>query len=637
MPAQLQSLAALAVIAVAAYGCGEFLLQGLRLSIPDRFDRFIFAMTVGLVAAGTGLAVLGLLGLLYAPMIGVLTLAAAFGTLGRFFSARGGVAPGRAGDLDAPADTGESSCDDAPGWILWFAAAVSVVAALGSLAGALAPPTAGDALCYHLELPKAFLAGHRLAYDPYSENSTFPLLVEMLYLWAMALDGPVAAGLVHWLAGLLLAGSAVVLAAPVVGRHWAWIAGSIVLVVPGVTNQMTAPLNDLGLALMTTVALAAWWRGVMLDEGRRWLIVAGIAAGGALATKYLALVFAAAMAAGCVWVACRGRARRQLVLESIAVVAVIAASTAGAWYVRAAWHRGNPVYPFLGEVFVQQGPAGGAVEPTLPESKSRLGRTAWGPLTAAWQVTMKPDGLGGRGHQPGVIFLAFLPGLLLVRRHGGLGTLLVFGVAYWLAWYLLRQNVRFLLPVVPVGAVAVAWVIAEMRRFPLSARWAGMGLACGILAAYAGVAAVRCHDQLAVAVGLESRVAYLARSEPTWEAAAISNATFGRAGRLLSLDHRAYYFECPVTRESVYRRQTEYARAVRRPEELPAVLRKAGFSHLLLCENCGEQGAQFDPILPRLVADCRQVQGDRSFPVLWQYTFADADGAQRRYQLVLVR
>jgi 4-amino-4-deoxy-L-arabinose transferase-like glycosyltransferase len=413
-------------------------------------------------------------------------------------------------------------------------------------------------------------------------------------------------------------------------------AGCIALLVPGVTNQMTAPMNDLGLALTTTVALAAWWRAVILEEGRRWMIVAGIAAGGALATKYLALLFALAMVAGCLWAARRRGHKRQLVLESVAVIAVVAVSTAGLWYVRAAWHRGNPVYPFLTEVFVQEGPMYTDAHETLPESKSRLGRTVWGPITAAWHVTMDPDRLGGRSHQPGVLFLAILPGLLLVRRLRGLGTLLIIGGAYWIVWYLLRQNVRFLLPLIPIGATAAAWVIAEMRRFPSSACWAGRGLVCAILVAYALVAAERNMEQLAVATGLESRDDYLTELEPTWQAAAASNASFGEHGHLLSLDYRAYYFDCPVTREKVYRRHTGYDRAIERPEQLVPLLREAGFTHLLLAENLKDDGVQFDRALPQLVADNRAVRGEEAFPVLWKYTFDDVDGGRREYQLVLV-
>ena len=633
---QIQSLIALTLIALATYGLGSALLRGLRLDVQDRFSEFVFSITIGLIVAGTALAAFGLIGLLYAPLIGVLTLAGSFWAVGMLFQSRQASSAIVHYEIDTEVDPPEPSGVSPPNALLWFAASISVVASLGALVGAAAPTTAGDALCYHLELPKAFLIDHHLAFYPYSENSTFPLLVEMWFLWAMALDGPVTAGLIHWFLGLTFAGATVVLATPIVGRRWAWIAGCIALLVPGVTNQMTAPMNDLGFALTTTVALAAWWRAVMLEEGRRWMIVAGIAAGGALATKYLALIFALAMAVGCLWVARRKGHKRQLVLESVAVIAVVAVSTAGLWYVRAAWHRGNPVYPFLTEVFVPEGLMYTDAHETLPESKSRLGRTVWGPVTAAWHVTMDPDRLGGRSHQPGVLFLAILPGLLLVRRLRGLGTLLVIGAAYWVVWYLLRQNVRFLLPIIPIGAVAAVWVIAEMRRFPTSARWAGTGLVCAILVAYTAVAAERSKEQLAVATGFQARDEYLMRVEPTWQAAAASNASFGEHGHLLSLDYRAYYFDCPVTREKVYRRHTGYDRAVKRPEQLVPLLREAGFTHLLLAENLNDAGVQFDPTLPRLVADNRAARGTAAFPILWEYTFDDMDGGKRQYQLVLV-
>ncbi len=397
MLAQVQSILVVAAVAVSSYGLGTLVLHGLRLEVRDRLAHGVFSITVGLVVAGTLLALMGLMGLLYVPLIAVLTLAVAFWTIAIIVSPQSFPGPGSDGDMEDGAELADGSGVAPPGWLLWFAAGCAAIAALGALVGALAPTTAGDALCYHLELPKACLADHHLVYDRYSENSTFPLLVEMWFLWGLALDGPVAAGLIHWLLGLLLAGATVVLAGPVVGRQWAWIGGCIALVVPGVTNQMTAPMNDLGLALTTTVALAAWWRAVMLEEGRRWLVVAGLAFGGALATKYLALLFGLAMAAGCVWVACRRREKRRLVLESIAVVTVVAVSTAGLWYLRAAWHRGNPVYPFLSEVFRPDGPVrtvpnGGT--PCNPHAGRRSTQSAPAPSTA---TPTRPSPKASRG------------------------------------------------------------------------------------------------------------------------------------------------------------------------------------------------------------------------------------------------
>ena len=98
----------------------------------------------------------------------------------------------------------------------------------------------------------------------------------------------------------------------------------MVVLTPGVNNQMTAPMNDVGLAVMTTLALAAWFRAAVNEENRRWFLLAGLAGGGALGTKYIAMVFALAVAATCVWAWWRHPRRRHLLLEGAAVVSVVA-------------------------------------------------------------------------------------------------------------------------------------------------------------------------------------------------------------------------------------------------------------------------------------------------------------------------
>src|SRR5207249_4093046 len=105
------------------------------------------------------------------------------------------------------------------------------------------------------------------------------------------LDSAVAAQLIHWALGLLLAAASVLLARPLVGRRAAWLASAIVLTVPGITNQMAAPLNDVALAVFTTLALVAWQQALasarhgtddQVGEPRlpwRWFILAGLMAG----------------------------------------------------------------------------------------------------------------------------------------------------------------------------------------------------------------------------------------------------------------------------------------------------------------------------------------------------------------------
>ncbi len=634
------SLLALATMALAAYGMGRPLVRALQVVETDWLAATVWSMAIGLLIGGTTLAVLGLCGALYGPLIGVLTLCGACWALGeigreyvRYYEF---VAVRDCADAPTVADD-ESRAPWAPPspWVLWGALLLAAAACVGSGLAALAPPTAGDALCYHLELPKAFLAEHRLVYLPYHDNCTYPLLAQMWYLWGIAVQDAVTAQLVHWGLGLLLALATVVLATPIIGRRWGWVVGAVVLLVPGVNNQMTTPLNDMALALMTTLAVAAWWRAVVDNDSRRWLVLAGLATGGALATKYTALLFVAAMAIIWTGTLLRRTERRRLI-EAAAIVGVIAVTVAGLWYARAAWYRGNPVYPFFQEI-VAQVPEGAAAPSTLPESKSPLGRGPWAMSVAPWQITMEPEQFGGRGHRLGVLLLAFVPGLGLARRLRGLGMLLGLSAAYAVVWFLLRQNVRFLLPVVPLLAVGVVWVWVELRRFPRWPRRAAVAAAVIMLAVSSALALARCRQELAVACGLESREDYLYRMEPTYAAADLANQLLPPESHLLSQDYRTFYFKCRTTREITYRRRTGYDRWISSADDLHRYLRRAGFTHLLLAENTADKGIQFDDTLPSL-ADAADGSPDaKLFEELTSYRFRDADGAVRQYRLVALR
>jgi len=663
---QLISILAFSLVALAAFGVGRPVLRGLGVGQEDRLSAGVWSIALGLIVAAMFLMGLGLLGGLYAPAIGAMTAAAACwgaielrrGCFGPHGGTEGGqshfcgLLPQESGQSPA-SDTGEPAppaWPTSPWWLLAGVGMAAAAAAIGSLVGALAPPTAGDALCYHLQLPKVFLAEHGFADLPYDENATFPLTAEMWFLWGLALDGGVSAQLVHWGLGVLLTLATVVLATPILGRPWAWIAGGVVLLTPGVNNQMTAPLNDVALAAFTTLSLAAWYRAAVDEDDGRWFVVAGMAAGAALGTKYIAGLFALAVAATWLWAMARHPQHRWRLLRGAAVVAVVAASIGGPWYLRAAWHRGNPLYPFLGEVFSAEARGGQSpfrgqgrenwdspregLPATLPASKSPLGRGLAAMAAAPWHVTMHPERFGGRGHQLGVLLAASAAGLLFCRRLRGLGTLLAVTAVYCVVWFLLRQNVRFLFPAAPLLAVATVWVWIEMGRFPRAPRWMAAAVYVLVVVAMAAAPLRRAREQVGVATGLVSRSDYLAEHEPTWPAAVVANAELPRDAHILSQDYRAFYFDRRTTRESIYRRRTHYDRQIGDPGEFGRTLRRAGFTHLLVAESVGGDGAAFDPTLRRLAERQWATDAAGQLRVLADYRFHDCSGAVRRYRLV---
>ncbi len=636
---------------VAAWGAGRAVVRlCVRLPVAG-WEGVVWCAACGLLAAGLICGLLGLAGILYAVPVRILTLAGTFWALAELAQARLARADQRLiregvegatttlAVACAGADGIQSHEDDeqrlpawtrVPAWLRRWLVLLSIAAGLGALASALAPPTAGDALCYHLDLPKRFLQAHALVVPAYNENATYPLLTELLYTWAMALDGPVCAQLVHWAMGVLLAAASAVLARPLVGGAWAQVAGCLVLLVPAVTNQMTAPLNDLSLALWCTLALAAWQHALAAEEPR-WFGLAGLMAGAAASTKYLALIFLPALALPWLWHCARRRDTRRTLLVGAEACLAAAAGISGIWFVRAAWQHGNPVYPFFDEWF------NSAAQQTLPSHKAALGKSLAALATAPWLVTMQPESYGGRGHQLGPLWLAVLPALVCCRRLRGLYTLLAVALFYLLAWFCLRQNVRFLLPVLPIGAVAAVWVLAESRRWPSWPRRAALGAVMAIAIGQAALPLKRALPQLPVALGLESREQYLLRCEPTFGMALRSNALLPRAARVLSQELRALYFDAEMVRESVFRRKTRYHERLTSPDDLARALRSAGYTHLLLAQGEGPGAIHYNPTLSRLVSAAQQAGAADTLHCLAEEVFADVNGSRRRYKLIELR
>ncbi len=602
---QLLSILAFCSIFTAAFGLGRPILRVLNIGEEDRLSNGVCSVAVGLIAAGLMLLALGLLGALYVPVIGVLT---AVGCFWGFVEIIRCCTPA-VGKAEFVSEDGLEGISDEPSktpwappadWLMYGVLLAAGAACFGTLITALAPPTAGDALCCHLDLSKVFLAEHRIGNLPYHNRDASVLLTEMWYLWALALDGGVCAQLVHWGFGVLLALATVVLAGAIVGHHWGLIAGCLVVLVPGVNNLQAATMNHLALATMTTLAIAAWWRAAVGGLDRRWFVVAGLAAGGALAVKPAAILFVAALGATWLWTLARDTRHRGFLLAGAAVATLVAVCVCMPWYAEAVWHGGNTMFSLPSDVFA---------------------------VTGASDVV----------YQLGALLIAAVPGVLLCRRLHGLGTLTTTAAGYFVLWLLLYRDVRLLLPAVPLLAVVTAWVWIELRRFNPMPRLIVSASFAAVIIAMAILPLGRCRDRAAVAVGLEDRGEYLSRHEPTWPATAVADAVLPKGAHILSQDDHTFYFNRRVTHEDAYRRSVHYDRGVTGPAELSRRLRDAGFTHLLLAETVAGAAARYDPTLSRLAEAAPGNNSDNHLLTLTEYRFCNVEGVVRRYRLVMLR
>jgi hypothetical protein len=263
----------------AAFGMGRPLLRAVGVARRDRLACNLWSVALGWIAMGLLLAVMGRAELLYAPFVGAITLLACLWGAAEWALARqrplgpGAESAGQQAGYDALPPTGEAP----PVWLRRGMLAMGLLVCLAALVSALAPPTAGSAIGGDLELSKTFLNEHALVYSPYQENSRLPLLAEMWYLWALALDGGVCAQLIHWEMAILLALAATVLATAVVSRVWAPIVGGLVLLAPGVVSALSVSLIDLSLAVLFTLTLAAGWQVLIRHQNNRWYVLSALA------------------------------------------------------------------------------------------------------------------------------------------------------------------------------------------------------------------------------------------------------------------------------------------------------------------------------------------------------------------------
>ncbi|MBU4270805.1 MAG: glycosyltransferase family 39 protein [Planctomycetes bacterium] len=603
----LLSIFIFAAIVVAAFGLGRPLWRLLGTNDDDRLTTTAFSLGIGLTAAGCVLLALGLLGMFRPLPIVVLTMVGCCWGLVEIGNESLRLKT-RVPSLDAVQDLPERPWPE-PNRLL--PAVVLTAAAAGcasSLLGALAPPTAEAALAGPLDLAKRFCVEHRIVEPPSGMYASPSLPVALWYVWASTLDGGVCAQLIDWGLGLLLTLATVVLASPLLGRRWAWIAGAMVVLTPALNQQMSLPTQYVALAALATLALAAWWRAVAHGGDGRWFVAAGLTAGGAVGVHPTAALLALPLGAAWVWTVIRRKEQRHFLLRGGAATMLISVAVGGAlltfpsgnrqgWQGQQGWHA-----PERSE---------GRVSTSDHALRCAQGRAAKNAFS---------DHLG-------LVLLAAAPGVLIVRRLLGLWEVAFVAVAFAALVMSIDGDARLLFPAVPLLSVAAVWVWIELRRFPAGARRAAVAALALMLAVGAAKSLVRSSDVLRVSLGMEDRESYLVRREPTYTAAVAANHLLRPDARLLSQDRCTFYFDCRTTWTGADERLLELERSSMPVGEVSKRLREAGYTHLLLAEPIGKNGRRDSP-LSRL-ADASSVLTD--------YQRRDADGRAHRYRLVPLR
>jgi len=540
------NLALLLMVLVTSAFIGRKLLHVLGLKFDSFLEGLVFSAGLGLGLFAYAILALAFLGLLYAWLVWFILAVLGMALLK---------------DMRSNVKNLRESLSGL--FAMWFSVKdrtvdillISLISTclLVNLIGALAPEIEPDALVHHLYIPRIYIQNHRLVYIPYHIASAYPLGIEMLFTLGMLLGNSVSAKLIHFSLGVLSMLATYCFGRKYVNSRAGLSAAAIFYTIPVVAWESTTAYIDLGLTLFTVLqifALVNWWvRGVSNAE---WLTMAAIMCGFAMGTKYLGIFALVILIIG-IFLKLSFTDKRDVtvVLRAVLVYAFVSALIVSPWLIKNYVFTGNPVYPFLNNVF--KSPLMSPINPTFDRASFGIGDNVFSRyILTPWNMTFYGKKYGGA---IGPIFLIFIPLVFVLRTDKILKFILLFCAVYFALWEISVPVMRYLMPIMPFLSIVVGYIINGMIC------WDNVGskvLSGGVMAVtgvtlFLGlpffhplwqqgwIPGVVQHVPYEVVWGIESRADYLSRHLSSYEVFQYVNRNLPPDAKILCFNEEFHY------------------------------------------------------------------------------------------------
>jgi 4-amino-4-deoxy-L-arabinose transferase-like glycosyltransferase len=451
----------------------------------------------------------------------------------------------------------------------------------------LDPQVSWDAGAYHLALPRRYIEAGGFVPVAMNVYSNWPLATELLFAAAMLVGDHVVAKGVHFVFGVLTLWSVYVGCRTFHRRAAGWLAAPLVLANPILLFEFSIAYVDLAYAFFFTAALL-FMVFALERRSRAALLLSGLCGAALVGIKITGVMGVGAVGALAVpAVVSALRARDGAPLRDVALLFAAPALAAGLpWLAKSAAYTGNPVYPFLYDVF--GGPdwsASLSVQLRVWLESFGMGRDALDfvrlPLRVALSSGGPRDPFQG---DLGDFWVALVPlAAVLGWRQRLARHSLAAAAVYFAAWSVGSQQARFLIPVLPLLAMAAGVALVEgtsqlrADRLRAAALGAAMVGAVALVAAYghrpfaAGLARPRdAHARVRPAA--HPIYGYVARELP-------------RDARILLLDtNQTFFLERDHLADSFFEASqiADWLRPCTTPDCVEALLALRGVSHVLV-------------------------------------------------------
>jgi hypothetical protein len=529
---------------------------------------------------GTGYFLFGLAGYVHSWLLNLTVAATLLGAacffLGCFFSI-----PRRVNSL---------------GMAVW--AAILVVLIVEVLLGSL-PPTSRDELTHHLAIPKLYAKAGRIIEVPMAPYAYYPMLLDMLYTpwvyWGVDFVPKWIHALFGFLTGLALYAE--------LSRRMNAVYGLLgfffFISTPAVLRLSHWGYIDLGITFYSTASLFCLLRWRENRSALRWLMLAGLSLGCALATKPNGLVAALVLILLLVSVQVKPpRETLRRLCGELFLVGGFALIPFLPWLAKNGWQTGNPFFPLLGSFFAGQTSTGVAAV-----GFGSVGIFAKRELLYQenfWQIIGLPIRafFSGQDDNPqffdGVltpVLIAFLPWAFKGKWLEEKKLLGGFALLYFLyALFLVDLRIRYILLIVPpLAALLVYGVFNVYLRIKHPAYLVAVLI---LFAAWHGMFLWRYFEAAApipYLFGGESREAYLTRMLPEYAAFRYINGATAPTAKiyLLFMGRRAYYCERDYFHDGgdLPSFLLGAIRGAKSPADIDQSLKREKITHLLMRED----------------------------------------------------
>ena len=357
------------------------------------------------------------------------------------------------------------------------------------------PVTFRDALIHHLAVPQWWVEAGKIFSRSWHEWSYYPMLLNVGFAGFMSLGLESWVASYHWLFALLFC---VIIAQScrhiLADARAGAIAFTVSATLPIIFRLSALPIVDCGLALFSAIAFLLVLDVVIngaAEQSERTIVMAGIALGLALGTKYNALPFALAIILFLLLVLARQGSKNAF--KTSAILAGVALLTYAPWLFRNYYLTNNPIYPLYSNLF--------EVSINRPEGLPSLKPLAQRRLIyqeSPLEIALLPLRIfvQGKDDQPalfdGVLSPLLLVGLIsfiaIKRKEAFIFSIGTIGLFLAISILMNPLRIRYLTPIIaPLIFLAVSTLHAWLRGSRLRQLLASAAIVihCALFASYA--------------------------------------------------------------------------------------------------------------------------------------------------------